>query len=337
MNRLQVPEPVSAGILLSYKCTSQCKHCMYACSPRWKADWLSHEDAEKVLGHLAGRLKPSPYGPHRIGVNSGLHITGGEPFLNFDLLLAVTKIAHRLGIPSTFVETNCFWCTDDDTTRTRMAGLKATGLVGILISVNPFILEEVPFERTERAVRIGTEVFESNALVYQAFFYEQFRELQIKGSLSFRKYLERAPHSLQFVELLPMGRAVYELEDLYVGYPARQFFGASCSGELTREWHVHIDNYCNYMPGFCGGISLGDARGLDELLGGIDLGRRPILKALATDLKHLFDLVARDYGYEAREQGYVSRCHLCIDLRRHMALKAPEFQELSPIELYRHL
>jgi len=337
VNRLYVAQPVSAGLLLSYKCTSRCKHCMYACSPRWKADWISQANAEKVLGRLAGSIKPSPHGPTGIGVNTGLHFTGGEPFLNFDLLLRVTTIAHELGIPSTFAETNCFWCTDDDTTRARMAQLRDAGLDGILISVNPFILEEIPFERTKRAVRIGTEVFESNALVYQAFFYSQFLDFGIRGKLGFREYLELAPHSLRFVELLPMGRAVYELQDLYAGYPARQFFGSSCSTDLTRPWHVHIDNYCNYMPGFCGGISLGDARDLDGLLGGIDLGRRPILRALVTDLRYLYDLARSDYAYEERHQGYISRCHLCIDLRRHLALKTDQFQELRPAELYQHL
>lgn len=337
MKRLLVAEPVSAGILLSYKCTSQCKHCMYGCSPNWKADWMSEQDAEKVLSELAGRIKASPYGPQRIGVNSGLHITGGEPFLNFDLLLNVTKTAKRLGIPSTFVETNCFWCKDDNTTGAKMAELKDAGLDGILISVNPYILEEVPFERTERAVRIGYGTFGPNAIVYQAFFYKQFCDLKIKETLGFQEYIERAPHNLQFVELLPMGRAVYELGHLYVGHPARQFFGSSCRTELTREWHVHIDNYCNYMPGFCGGISLGDARDLDRLLGGIDLSSRPILRALAADLRYLYEIATSDFAYEERKQGYISKCHLCIDMRRHIALKTSEFQELRPRELYKHL
>jgi pyruvate-formate lyase-activating enzyme len=48
----------------------------------------------------------SPIGSDRVDLNHGLHFTGGEPFMNFDLLLRLVKIADELGNPSTFVETN---------------------------------------------------------------------------------------------------------------------------------------------------------------------------------------------------------------------------------------
>jgi len=73
-----------------------------------------------------------------MSLNHGLHFTGGEPFLNFELLLKAVEIAEALRIPSTFVETNCFWCKNDDLTRERLQALKEKGLRGILISVNPF-------------------------------------------------------------------------------------------------------------------------------------------------------------------------------------------------------
>jgi hypothetical protein len=81
---------------------------MYACSPDWSSDWISEEDLRRVLSQLSGRIKPSPYGSGRVSLNYGLHFTGGEPFLNFDLLLRAVAIANELKIPSTFVETNCY-------------------------------------------------------------------------------------------------------------------------------------------------------------------------------------------------------------------------------------
>jgi len=54
-----------------------------------------------------------------------------------------------------------------------------------------------------------------------------------------------------------MGRAPYKLGYLYKKYPAKKFFNEYCKEELTRDWHVHVDNYGNYMVGYCGGISLG--------------------------------------------------------------------------------
>ena len=146
MNKLYIPEPVSGGILLSYRCTSECKHCMYACSSKWRGDWISEENLEKILIQLSGKIKRNVFGSDSVGINSGLHFTGGEPFLNFELLLKAVEMAHKLGIPSTFVETNCFWCIDEENAKQKLTQLKDAGLKGILISVNPFILEQVPFE-----------------------------------------------------------------------------------------------------------------------------------------------------------------------------------------------
>lgn len=333
MSLISVPELYSVGIFLTYKCSGACRHCLYACSPRWDADWLSLEDARIILAQLAQML-PRPFLPGRIGVNDGLHFSGGEPFLNFDLLLQLTETAQRLGIATLFVETNGFWCTDDDKTREQLVALKEAGLDGILISANPFILERVPFERTERAARIAREVFGSNVIVYQAFFYEQFKRLGLKGTLSFDEYVKMAGSSLQYVELFASGRAPYKLAHLYRHYPASRFFGISCRQELIRDWHVHIDNYGNFIPGYCGGLSLGDARDLRALRRGIDLDTMPVLQALLTDLKALYELGLK-FGYQERE-GYVSRCHLCVDIRRHLA-RTGEFQELKPRAFYERL
>jgi len=337
MSKMHIPEPISGGILLSYKCISECKHCMYASSPRWKADWISQKDAEKILAQLAEKILPSPFGPNEIGINYGLHFTGGEPFLNFDLLLKTTEMANGHGIPSTFVETSCFWCRDDKTTKEKLEQLKKAGLHGILISVNPFILEQVPFENTERAIRISQEIFGKNILTYQGFFYHQFKELNIKNTLSFEEYLQKAGReSLRQIELLPMGRAAYALGNLYKKYPAKEFFGNSCKEELTRNWHIHIDNYCNYMPGYCGGISLGDARDIDSFHE-IELEEKPILQALATDLEKLYEFGVEGFGYMESSEGYISKCHLCVDIRKYLAKQTDEFKELRPREFYYHL
>ena len=121
--------------------------------------WISREDLEKILKQLSGKILSNTFGPHTTGLNYGLHFTGGEPFLNFELLCNAVEIAHELKIPSAFVETNCFWVVDDKTTKEKLKVLKKKGLRGIMISVNPFYLEHVPFERTERAIRISLDVF----------------------------------------------------------------------------------------------------------------------------------------------------------------------------------
>ncbi len=332
MERLSLPAPVSGGILLTYKCSSACKHCLYACSPGWQSDWLSLSDAELILSQWARRLRGrAGYG---IGLNQGIHFTGGEPFLNFDLLLNLTALAGGLGLSSLFVETNCIWCTDDRATRDRLRELRQAGLGGILISANPFVAEYVPFERITRAVRISSEVFGHGLMVYQHVFYEQFSRMGLQGQLSLDEYMQRGAWGLRHAELLAGGRVAYKLGHLFRHYPAQRFLKESCQRELIRDWHIHIDNYCNYVPGYCAGISLGDARDLDALCSGIDLAERPILRALLSSLNDLYEMGIA-HGYVERE-GYVSKCHLCIDIRRHLA-RFGGFGELKPRQFYERL
>lgn len=317
---------------------------MYACSPRWSRDWISQDDLERMLTQLAGKIESSPYGPETVGLNYGLHFTGGEPFLHFELLCKAVEMAHELRIPSTFVETNCYWCATDKVTREKLELLKGMGLGGILISVNPFYLEYVPFERTERAVRISLEVFGQNVMVYQVEYYKRFTAGGIKGRISLENYLnnlEAEKDLLRNAEFFLMGRAAYGLEgklrEIFPKYPADYFLNEACRPAFLRNWHNHFDNYGNYVPGYCGGISLGDCRDLDKLLRqGLAVEDYPILGFLiGENFKGLLHF-ARAFGFEERREGYLSKCHLCTDMRKHLSQRG-EFKELEPREFYSHL
>ncbi|RLF23684.1 MAG: hypothetical protein DRM97_04475 [Thermoprotei archaeon] len=348
MRLLRLNEPISAGIILSYRCTCEGRHCMYACSPRWSNDWFRLDDLKQILSKLAYYFMR--FYPHNVqgvlGLNYGLHFTGGEPFLNFNLLLEAIRIAKEFKIPSVFVETNCFWCVNDDSKRLLLR-LKEAGLDGILISINPFTVEFVPYENMLRALKYSIEVFgRNNVMLYHPLYYELLNLINAKGRIEFeefvRRLLSKSPallsRSLDPGILLPMGRLVYRLEKLYEHYPARQFFNEACTYELTRPWHIHIDCYCNYVPGYCAGISLGDARRLNEMVeNGIELDDRPILQALCMGLGHLYRFAVENYGYRERRDGYISKCHLCLDIRRHIVERSKEFKELQPLEFYRHL
>lgn len=314
---------------------------MYGCSPNWSEDWLSESDLEKILSILSDKIEPSPLGKERVSLNYGLHFTGGEPFLNFRVLLSAVEIANELKIPSTFVETNCFWCKSDEFTRERLIELKQKGLKGILISVNPFYLEYVPFERTERAIRISCEIFGENVMIYQLEYYYQFKNSGIKGKLTIEEYLKKVKveNMIGMVELFLMGRACYKLKDFYPKFPAKYFFGKKCFVPFLRKWHNHFDNYGNFIPGYCGGISLGNIRDLDFILKeGIALEKQPVLKFLVSEnIKNLYEFAVKNFRYTELKEGYVSKCHLCVDIRKHLVEKTDEFEELVPAEFYSHL
>ena len=85
--------PTDIGLILSYKCQSHCAHCIYNCGPDWN-DWMQPEDVRAALETMM--IWPQ---------NFQVHITGGEPFLNFPLLLHTVETAAELGIPR-YLETN---------------------------------------------------------------------------------------------------------------------------------------------------------------------------------------------------------------------------------------
>ncbi len=342
---LQVPRPASAGLILSYRCTAQCRHCIYGCSPRWSGDWLPESDLKLILEQLAPHIQPSFFGPDRTDLSGGLHFSGGEPFANIKLLCRAVELAAELDIPSTFVETNCFWAVDDATTRERLITLRDLGLAGLMVSVNPFYLEYVPFANTARAVAVGQEVFGPNLMVYQVDYFRRFTMWGLSDAMDFDEYLklEGRDDFIRQTEFFMMGRAPSRLADLLAGFmprlPASDLVERPCPTPVVREWHNHLDNYSNYVPGFCGGLSFGDARRLDDLLEvGIDPDERPVLAHLMRDdLKGLLGLAA-GRGFVEVPQGYFSKCHLCQELRRHLVeASGDEFPELAPSEFYKHL
>jgi hypothetical protein len=336
---MTIPEPISGGLILSYKCSAACRHCMYACSPQWDGDWIGEEELEEGLAQLAPTIRPSPAGAERISLNYGLHFTGGEPFLNYDLLLTAVEIAEALDIPSTFVETNGFWCRDDAEAEEKLRQLHRAGLKGILISVNPFYAEYVPFARTERCVRVSERVFGDNVMVYQQAYYRQFKRLGIEERIPLEKYAEVTSdaRAAQHVELFLTGRAAHKLQASHPHRPAQAYFGQPCRPSFLRNWHNHFDNYGHFLPGYCGGISVGNWHELERLTTeGIDSREHPVLAHLINeDLEGLLDF-ARDFGYQTRDAGYISKCDLCLDIRRHL-LSAADFEELAPKGFYAHL
>jgi len=314
---------------------------MYACSPRWPADWIREDDLAATLQSLAGKIQPAPGGEKTISVNHGLHFTGGEPFLNFELLCRAARMAKDLRIPSLFVETNCYWARSDRETREKLLELKDCGLAGILISINPFYLEYIPFERSQRAIRIAREVFGPNVVVYQLEYLRVFEQMGIRARLPINEFLKlrEGREFARNTEFFLNGRAPYAMEafDLFPAYPAGRFFSAPCTPAFLRSWHNHFDNYGNFMPGYCGGLSLGDCRRLDALLeDGIDLKARPVLSYIIADNFEGLLAFAQDQGYRERRSGYLSKCHLCADIRKFL-VRVGDYPELAPREFYDQL
>lgn len=82
---------------------------------------------------------------------------------------------------------------------------------------------------------------------------------------------------------------------------------------------------------------MGDCRELDNLLEeGIETKEYPILGFLIDEDLEGLSRFSKDLGYQERQEGYFSKCHLCMDMRKYLAGRE-EFGELKPREFYLHL
>ncbi len=339
---LHVPAPRSAGLMLSYRCNASCLHCMYACSPRWEADWLEGKRLERMLQQISSYIEPAPGGPEDADLNYGLHFTGGEPFLHFDLLLQATERASALHIPSLFVETNGFWAIDERKAEEMLRRLRDAGMRGILISVNPFYLEYVPFERTKRAVQVASDVFDEGTMVYQPAYFRFFSAYDISGTIEFSRYVHDFESGfVEGTEFFLNGRAPYlvpqHAPESFSRRPAEELLDQPCRPAFVRSWHNHLDNYGNYQPGYCGGLSWGSAEDLEHLVGSpVDPVEKPVLARIAAnDFTGLLEL-ARGEGFEPAPEGYYSKCHLCEEIRLHLHGRGG-YAELTPDGYYREI
>jgi len=270
-----------------------------------------------------------------------VHFTGGEPFLHFGLLLEGVRLASRLGITS-YVETSAQWCTDQREAVERFEILKQEGLQAVLISCSPFHAEKIPPLRTLEGVRAALEVFGSEGvIVYLPDFLRVIQAFELDGPTPLSRYeeefgVEGARRILwQGYSIISGGRSGYELGHLKPGNGAEAFAGTDCAVDILYAHHSHLDLYGNYISGFCGGLAVGDWHDLPQLLVDFREGRYPPLTEILVERgpHGLCQMAEERFGYRKLAEGYAGKCHLCVDVRRHL-VEAADFAELRPPGFY---
>ena len=134
-----------AGLILTYQCNCRCEFCYYRCGP----DKGGLMPVDMALAVWIGLRKIA-------GDAARVHLTGGEPFLVWDHLVAVLQGAQveHLG-PVDMVETNGYWATSPDIVAKRLATLDALGVQRIKISCDPFHQAFVDIRHVQCLVRVA--------------------------------------------------------------------------------------------------------------------------------------------------------------------------------------
>ncbi len=322
-------QPSDLGLILSYKCQAACAHCLYNCGPGWQ-DWM---ELEQVRGAIkATRQWPQPF---------QVHLTGGEPFLNFPLLLQAAEIATELGIPN-YVETNAGWCVRETLVEERFRALRSVGLRAALISCSPFHAETIPPKRTLLAIQKALEIFgRQGTIVYLPEWLDQIGSFDPEMPVLLEKYIELyGTHGAgelfwRGYGLISGGRSGYRLGHLTPRHPATAIRGENCRHEILYAHHSHFDLYGNFISGFCGGLTVGNWHDLPQILEDFRQGCYPKLIDILihSGSYGLYRFAQESYGYEETKGGYAGKCHLCVDVRRHL-VGHEEFPELQPKAFY---
>ena len=115
----------------------------------WPPAALSTDEAVNIW---EGLIKASPHGCR-------IHLTGGEPFGDFELLLEICRSARQKGLgPLESIETNGFWADDDERITQKLEALDEAGMGSLAISADPYHQQFVPIERRRRLAALARKL-----------------------------------------------------------------------------------------------------------------------------------------------------------------------------------
>lgn len=266
-----------------------------------------------------------------------VHLTGGEAFLRYDLLLSICRQARQQGLgPLEKVETNGFWATDEKLVRQRVFELDQAGMGKLAISADPYHQQFVPIERCRLLARVAGEILgEERVQVRWRDWLEHGQNTadmpEDQRTACFSQYAQQGRDRLG-------GRAANVLAPLMQLKTVEQLADAQCAQTLLRSKGVHVDPHGSIMPGTCAGIILGllsESCSITGLWQDLEssCNTRPVVSTLATQGPVGLMRLAQKHGFVARE-GYAGRCHLCWEVR-HFLFRMQLFpDELGPPEVY---
>ena len=224
-----------------------------------------------------------------------------------------------------------------DETRRVLERLRDAGLPGILVSASMFHNEFVPFARTRTCTEAAADVFGLGGVtVWMPQTYALLARLPDDGTRTLEEFCRLTglpPGSRQvpkLYDLIAGGRAPEALRDYYDAAPAEHFKDARCLRDLLSTSHFHVDHHGNLFTGLCAGLAPAN---VEDLHPTISEQQHPVFWRLCHEGPFGLMRVAADLGYTPKDEGYVSSCDLCFDVRRHLHATG-RFPELRPDAYY---
>ncbi len=134
-----IPFLSNIGLMLTFKCTVACPHCIVEAGPR--------RTEEMNLDHSLRWLEEARL--YRDGYIRGLALTGGEPFYNLERLVQLAERGGKLGFMLSVV-TNGFWATSPEVALKTLSRLPAIRMV--CLSTDVYHQRAIPFANVKNAI-----------------------------------------------------------------------------------------------------------------------------------------------------------------------------------------
>jgi hypothetical protein len=322
---MQIPALRSGGIIVTYRCTNRCGHCLYNSGPHRSRDYIEQQELLGCLETLRD-----------LGCAS-VHIGGGEPFLNRAGLKMTLQFCQTFGMNVDYVETNGVWHCNHEQSVRQLLALKEAGLRRLLVSISPMHNACVPFRKTKGVLAACREA-RIEVFPWAMDFYEDLEKLDENTLHELDEFEERLgpDYRCRILERYWThlgGRALKTFRDCFPAKAAEEIArdNGSCL-ELESTDHFHLDLHGNYIPGLCSGLSIRR----QDLGRTLDPDLYPLLTALHEQgVGALLELGRSEFGFVPNPQGYISKCDLCTDIRGYLVrVKDVRAVELQPLGFY---
>lgn len=138
---------LNIGFLYTSHCNAKCMHCSTDCGPK-KRIYLDENHIFRTIEQAAILF------PDRL-----LHVSfsGGEPFLDFELLCRLVSYAREHAAETTCV-TNAHWAINTETAHSLLEQLKLCGLSGLAVSASEFHEPFIPPIRVATALSVARKL-----------------------------------------------------------------------------------------------------------------------------------------------------------------------------------
>ncbi len=317
---------ISGGIITTYHCGAKCAHCRHKASPCREKRFISEETLDKILKKL-----------HELGCNS-VHLEGGEPFLFPDELVRAVKQISDSEIFLEQVLTNCGWYKNQKDAIAILKKLQKNGLRRLILKVGPFQNESIPLKKVQNIAQ-AAEKIGLNTLIWDMEFYSEVAAFDQTKTHSLKKYVKKygddyVSQLAQRFNITFAGRSFSAYEKHLPKIKTKEILRSNngCRDEMSALHHFHVDLDGNFSFPFTQGLSID----IEDVGNYLDKNKYPFINVLYEHgINGLFKLAKSKYNFQNKEE-YLSKCHLCYEIRRHLVKNANvDSPDLHPIEYYK--